>query len=109
MNDSTGEGWLQHLIHGTSQALIASGPSTCISGPCRRFFTESKIFEVCRAVVFNQPTFLAEEKWIALSASLREPSISSSQKALNALLDIVVMCASLRVKYVMGLFMVEAF
>jgi len=98
MNDSTGEGWLQHHIHGTSQALIASGPSTCISGPCRRFFTESKIFEVCRAIVFNQPTFLAEEKWMALSASLRASSTSSSQKALDALLDIVVMCASLRVK-----------
>jgi hypothetical protein len=98
MNDSTGEGWLQHLIHGTSQALIASGPSTCVSGPCRRFFTESKIFEVCRAIVFNQPTFLAEEKWMALSASLRASSMNSPQKALDSLLDIVVMCASLRVK-----------
>jgi hypothetical protein len=101
MNDSTGEGWLQHLIHGTSQALVASGPLACVSGPCRRFFTESKIFEVCRAIVFNQPTFLAEEKWMALSASLRASSTSRSQKALDALLDIVVMCASLRVKYVM--------
>lgn len=108
MNDSTGEGWLQHLIHGTAQALIASGPSTCVSGPCRRFFTESKIFEVCRAIVFNQPTFLAEEKWMALSASLRASSTSSSQKALDALLDIVVMCASLRVKYVMKLSMADS-
>ncbi|KAI6269341.1 hypothetical protein MCOR28_007782 [Pyricularia oryzae] len=98
MNDSTGNGWLQHLIHGTSKALRASGPSTCISGPCMRFFTESKIFEVCRAVVFNQPTFLADEKWMALSASLRAYSLCSSQKVLDALLDIVVMCASLRVK-----------
>ncbi len=109
MNDSTGERWLQHLIHGTSQALVASGPQTCIFGPCRRFFTESKIFEVCRAIVFNQPTFLAEEKWMTLSASLREASISSSQKALDALLDIVVMCASLRVRYVMEFFRVESF
>ncbi|KAK3897059.1 hypothetical protein C8A05DRAFT_20098 [Staphylotrichum tortipilum] len=98
MNDSTGDGWLQHLIHGTSQALIASGPSTCISGPCMRFFTESKIFEACRAVVFNQPTFLVKEKWMALSASLRVSSLVGSQKALDALLDIVALCASLRVK-----------
>ncbi len=109
MNDSTGEGWLQHLIHGTSQALIASGPSSCISGPCRRFFTESKIFEVCRAIVFNQPTFLAEDKWMALSASLREASIGSAQEALDALLDIVAMCASLRVKYVMRFSIVRCF
>jgi hypothetical protein len=109
MNDSTGEGWLQHLIHGTSQALIASGPSTCISGPCRRFFIESKIFEVCRAIVFNQPSFLAEEKWMSLSASLRASSMSSSQQALDALLDIVVKCSSLRVQYVAVFSMVEPF
>ncbi len=102
MNDSSGEGWLQHLIRGTSQALIASGPSTFTSGPCMRFFMESKIFEVCRAIVFNQPSFLAEKKWMSLSASLRESSMSSSQRALDTLLDIVVMCASLRVKYVMA-------
>jgi hypothetical protein len=104
MNDSTGKGWLQHLVHGTSKALTASGPSTCISGPCMRFFTESKIFEVCRAIVFNQRTFLAETKWMALSASLRVSSMSSSQGALDVLLDIVVRCASLRARYVMPVF-----
>ena len=101
MHDPTGDGWLQHLVHGTAQALIAGGPSTCISGSCRRFFTESKVFEVCRAIVFNRPTFLAEERWMALSASLRASSTwSRSQQALDALLDIVVMCSSLRVQYV---------
>ncbi len=109
MNDPTGAGWLQHIVHGTSQALIASGPSTCISGPCRRFFTESRIFEVCRAIIFNQPTFLAEEKWMALSACLRASSMSSSQKALDGLLDIVVLCASLRVQYVMTFVYGETF
>ncbi|KAK4158157.1 hypothetical protein C8A00DRAFT_11007 [Chaetomidium leptoderma] len=98
MNDSTGDGWLQHLVHGTAQALIAGGPSTCISGSCRIFFTESKVFEVCRSVVFNQPSFLAEEKWMALSASLRPSLTSRSQRALDLLLDIVVRCSSLRVQ-----------
>ncbi len=46
---------------------------------------------------------------MTLSASLREASISSSQKTLDALLDIVVMCASLRVRYVMEFFRVENF
>ncbi|KAL2131235.1 hypothetical protein VTI74DRAFT_5386 [Chaetomium olivicolor] len=99
MNDPSGDGWLQHLVHGTSQALIAGGPSACTSGSCRRFFTESKVFEVCRAIVFNRTTFLAEERWIALSASLRASSNwSKSQQGLDALLDIVVMCSSLRVQ-----------
>jgi hypothetical protein len=101
ITDSSGDGWLQHLIHGTSQALIAGGPSTCLSGPCSSFFTESKVFEVCRAIVFNRPTFLAEERWMALSASLRASSNwSTSQQGLDALLDLVVLCSSLRVRYV---------
>ncbi|KAH6631947.1 hypothetical protein F5144DRAFT_592808 [Chaetomium tenue] len=100
MNDATGDGWLQHLVHGTSQALIAGSPSACTSGSCSRFFTESKIFEVCRAIMFNQPSFLAEDGWLALSASLRSSSTTwdESQKALDVLLDIVVLCSSLRVR-----------
>ncbi|KAK3294697.1 uncharacterized protein B0H64DRAFT_463688 [Chaetomium fimeti] len=100
MNDATGDGWLQHLVHGTAQALIAGSPSACISGSCSRFFTESKIFEVCRAILFNQPSFLAEDGWMALSASLRSSSTTwnKSQKALDSLLDIVVLCSSLRVR-----------
>jgi hypothetical protein len=102
MNDATGDGWLQHLVHGTAQALIAGSPAACTSGSCSRFFTESKIFEVCRAILFNQPSFLAEDGWLALSASLRSSSTTwnESQKALDVLLDIVVLCSSLRVRYV---------
>jgi hypothetical protein len=99
MHDSTGNGWLQHLVHGTSQALIAGGPATCISGSCSRFFLEAKVFEVCRSIIYNQPTFLSGEGWMALSSSLRASSTSMSQQALDGLLDVVVMCSSLRVQY----------
>ncbi|KAH6856469.1 hypothetical protein B0I37DRAFT_76615 [Chaetomium sp. MPI-CAGE-AT-0009] len=100
MNDATGDGWLQHLVHGTAQALIAGSPSACASGSCSIFFTESKIFEVCRAILFNAPSFLAEDGWMALSASLRSSSTTwnTSQKGLDSLLDIVVLCSSLRVR-----------
>ncbi|KAK3307664.1 uncharacterized protein B0T15DRAFT_554596 [Chaetomium strumarium] len=101
ITDPSGDSWLQHLVHGTSQALMAGGPSACISGPCSRFFAESKVFEVCRAIVFNRPTFLADEEWLSLSASLRASSNwSTAQQRLDALLDMVVMCSSLRVRYV---------
>jgi hypothetical protein len=99
MNDSTGNGWLQHLVHGTSQALIAGGPSTCISGSCGRFFAEAKVFEACRSIIYNQPSFLSGEGWMTLSASLRTSSTSRSQQTLDELLDVVVMCSSLRVQY----------
>jgi hypothetical protein len=104
MNDSFGSGWLQHLVHGTAQALIAGGPSMCLSGACSRFFTQCKVFEVCRAIIFNQPSFLAGPEWLALSASLRATVMSKSQQAFDELLDMVVMCASLRVRYVLHLF-----
>ncbi|CAM1509580.1 Fc.00g033190.m01.CDS01 [Cosmosporella sp. VM-42] len=97
MSDSTGDGWVQHIVHGTSSALVASGPMTCQSGIGRRFFMEVKIFEVCRAIVFNEPTFLATPEWAALSSDLRSKS-GISWNSLDALLDVIVMCSTLRVQ-----------
>ncbi|KAF7552502.1 hypothetical protein G7046_g7390 [Stylonectria norvegica] len=94
MNDSTGRGWLQHIVHGTSTALVASGPAACQSGLGRRFFMEVKVFEVCRAIVFNQPSFLARPEWTALSTSPE----GVPWHPLDAILDIIVMCTTLRAR-----------
>lgn len=95
MSDSTGQGWIQHLVHGTASALVATGPLTFESGPGRSFFLEIKIFEVCRAIIFNESTFLAVKEWRELSVRLQAPG---QPHPLDTLLDIVVMCSSLRVR-----------
>lgn len=98
MSDSTGQGWVQHIVHGTSKALVASGPNACHSSFGKRFFTEVKIFEVCRAIVFNEPTFLAQPKWRALSSKFQADLSDPEIHPLDELLDIIVACSSLRVR-----------
>lgn len=59
---------------------------------------EVKIFEVCRAIIFNEPTFLAQSKWKALSAKLQTDLVEMEAHPLDELLDIIVACSSLRVR-----------
>jgi hypothetical protein len=98
MSDTTGQGWVQHLVHGTSSALVATGPLAFESGLGKRFFTEIRIFEVCRAIIFNEPTFLADPRWQNLSAKLQELKDDEQSHPLDALLDIIVFCSTLRVR-----------
>ncbi|UPK94835.1 hypothetical protein LCI18_005770 [Fusarium solani-melongenae] len=98
MSDTTGQGWVQHLVHGTSNALVATGPLAFQSGLGKRFFTEIRISEVCRAIIFNEPTFLANPGWQDLSAKLQGVEDDGQSHPLDALLDIIVLCSTLRVR-----------
>ncbi|KPM44919.1 hypothetical protein AK830_g1635 [Neonectria ditissima] len=98
MSDSTGQGWVQHIVHGTSKALVASGPLACQASFGKRFFIEVKIFEVCRAIIFNEPTFLAQSECKALSVKLQTEHVEAEMHPLGELLDIIVSCSSLRVR-----------
>ncbi|KAM0331199.1 hypothetical protein ACHAPQ_006106 [Fusarium lateritium] len=98
MNDSTGQGWIQHLVHGTSKALVAAGPVSCYSGLGQRFFTEIRIFEVCRAIIFNQPTFLAQDEWREVVERIKVSKDNDGVHSLDDLLDIIVLCSTLRVR-----------
>ena len=99
MTDATGQGWVQHLVGGTSKALLAAGPTVCLTGRGKRFFTEIRMFEVCRAIIFNEPTFLANSEWRILTASIH-PNEQGKDCGLNALMDIITSCSTLRVRYV---------
>ncbi|RFN53913.1 hypothetical protein FIE12Z_1827 [Fusarium flagelliforme] len=97
MTDATGQGWVQHLVGGTSKALVAAGPKVCLTGRGKRFFTEIRIFEVCRAIIFNEPTFLANSEWRLLTTGMH-PESQGDDHGLNALLDIITLCSTLRVR-----------
>ncbi|PNY28629.1 Uncharacterized protein TCAP_01448 [Tolypocladium capitatum] len=95
MSDATGVAWRQHMIHGTAQGLAASGPSACRSGPGLAFFTQARVLEVCRTILFNEATFLTEPGWVRLA---REELPGDDGRPLDSLLDIMVMCSRLRVR-----------
>ncbi|CAI4213910.1 unnamed protein product [Parascedosporium putredinis] len=97
MHDPSGAGWLQHAVYGTSRALVASGPSHCLNGPSRNFFIQARTFEICRSVIFNEPSFLTEPEWMDLTLRLRNSNGSLQQPSQSALLDLVVKASKLRV------------
>ncbi|KAH8892645.1 hypothetical protein GQ53DRAFT_719080 [Thozetella sp. PMI_491] len=95
MHDPTGQSWIQHMVHGTAKALSAAGPSVCLRpGPGQRFFFQAaRPFEVCRAIVFNESTFLSGSEWeVSLCGASK-----NELRPLDTLLDLIVKCSRLRV------------
>ena len=56
------------------------------------------MFEVCRAIIFNEPTFLTRTEWMALSFQLRQGDEDVSCNDLDELLDLIAECSALRVQ-----------
>ncbi|KAI1867942.1 hypothetical protein JX265_003996 [Neoarthrinium moseri] len=98
MHDSTGSGWVKHMVHGTSRAMEAAGPVLFRSGLGRGFFLQARMFEVCRAVVFNESTFLTTPGWVALSSESWTGNGSWEWSPLDGLLDAISMCSKLCVQ-----------
>ncbi|KAK2729524.1 C6 finger domain-containing protein [Colletotrichum kahawae] len=90
LQDASGQKWLQHMVFGTAQALVATGPAVCKSGTMRTFFIQARTFEACRSIIFNQPSFLANPEWIGLTDYL--------STNLDEILKLVVLSSSLRVQ-----------
>ncbi|EFQ30674.1 uncharacterized protein GLRG_05818, partial [Colletotrichum graminicola M1.001] len=98
MQDASGQRWLQHMVFGTSKALIASGPAACNSGTMRAFFVQARSFEVCRSIIFNQTSFLAAPEWIDLTDNWSRSSVAMTRGSLDELLKLIVLCSALRAR-----------
>ncbi|KAL7939266.1 fungal-specific transcription factor domain-containing protein [Trichoderma chlorosporum] len=98
INDETGDGWQQHMTHGTAKALEASGPFKCRAGPSRKFFVQARIFEVLRTILGNESTFLTQPEWMDLSRQMWTGEHGDEWHPLDSLLDIMVMISNLRVR-----------
>jgi len=102
MYDVTGEGWVKHMLYGTSRLLQLRGPKSCASEPGRSFFTLARVFEISRALIFNEPTFLDESDWRELVAKIWKEN-GCSWKPTEAMYDIMTDCASLGLRLVRAL------
>ncbi|KAM3513866.1 hypothetical protein MY11210_002494 [Beauveria gryllotalpidicola] len=97
MSDRSGTGWLQHMVHGTSKGLAASGPSICAAPAGARMFQQARMFEVCRTIVFNDRSLLTRPEWTAASQRLwSDGRFSDDWRPLDALVDIMLLCSDLR-------------
>jgi hypothetical protein len=95
MYDVSGEGWIKHILYGTSKLLQLRGSSAHQTGRGRSFFITMRVFEVCRALIYNEDTFLYHEEWRGFTERLWEGEFRLEWHPKEALLDLMIACASL--------------
>ncbi|KAJ5414942.1 hypothetical protein N7509_000040 [Penicillium cosmopolitanum] len=70
LSDDSGQGWVKHMLYGTSKMLQLAGPSDCMSTARRIFYDLFRILEASRALLFDEETILSQECWLRLQNSL---------------------------------------
>ena len=99
MHERTGQGFQQHMFYGAARAVESCGPGIFRQGPARRFFLELRYFEICRCIVFSQPSFLAKKKWQSLMDTIWADDYVREWRPMEALLDLMVLCSEFAVRY----------
>lgn len=95
MYDVSGEGWLKHILHGTSKILQARGPEAHLSGRGRSFFLTVRPFEICRALIYSEPSFLSDHSWTSLMTKMWNEDLAKQWHPKEKLFDLMLACSSL--------------
>jgi len=95
MYDVTGEGWIKHILYGTSQILQLRGPEAHLTGRGRSFFLAVRVFEVSRSLIYSQPSFLEEKPWKNLMDKIWEGTLIVDWHPKEALFDLMLECSEL--------------
>ncbi|KAJ5472273.1 Protein of unknown function DUF3468 [Penicillium desertorum] len=70
LSDDSGEGWVKHMLYGTSKMLQLTGPTDCMSSPRRIFYDLFRVLEASRALLYNEETILSQKCWLQLQRAL---------------------------------------
>jgi hypothetical protein len=108
MYDVSGERWVKHFLYGTSKILQLRGPETHISGPGRSFFLTVRVFEICRSLIYQEPTFLTQLDWMSLTSRMWSDDHSKSWHPKEALFDLMIECSALSNRFVILLLRVSS-
>jgi hypothetical protein len=95
MVDATGDGWLKHILYGTSKIIQLRGPNAHLTGRGRSFFLTFRLFEICRSCFFPEPTFLAQDSWTSLMDRMWEGDLAAEWHPKESLLNLLISCSSL--------------
>ncbi|KAH6676752.1 hypothetical protein B0J14DRAFT_586248 [Halenospora varia] len=98
MYDVTGEGWVKHILYGTSKILQLRGPAAHASGAGRSFFLTFRVFEISRALIYNELTFLDEVDWRLLMEDIWSGLGAADWHPREALLDLMISCSTLSMR-----------
>ncbi|KAH7309877.1 hypothetical protein B0I35DRAFT_398061 [Stachybotrys elegans] len=96
--ETTSDGWVKHMVHGTSRALESAGMSLHDTKSGRALFSHVRLFEVCRTILFNESTFLTRPEWISLSKVAWTSDSTAERCCLGDILDIMVASSALRTR-----------
>lgn len=100
MYDVSGEGWVKHILYGTSKILQLRGPDAHLTGPGRSFFLTVRVFEICRSLIYSEPTFLCEPSWRSLMSRIWDETLNNSWHPKEVLFDLMITCSTLSNRYV---------
>ncbi|KAJ9485138.1 hypothetical protein VN97_g8212 [Penicillium thymicola] len=70
LSDESGEGWVKHMLYGTSKMLQLVGPTGCMSSARRIFYDLFRVLEASRALLYNEETILSQACWLGLQKPL---------------------------------------
>jgi hypothetical protein len=99
MRDKTGDGFVKHLS-GTSSLLRLRGPEAHLTDPGRSFFLTVRVFEICRSLIYSEPTFLCHQEWMSLMWEIKSGDVNSSLHPKEDLFNVMTECSSLSNRYV---------
>lgn len=94
MHDMTGEGWVKHFLYGTSKMLQLRGPEAHRAGSGRSFFLTVRVFEICRALIYSEPTFLCQPEWMSLMTKIWNEDVNNHWHPKEMLFDLMIICSS---------------
>jgi hypothetical protein len=98
MYDMSGEGWVRHFLYGTSKILQLFGPERCLSNLGRQFFLTIRVFEISRALIFTEETFLSDESWQSLMAQMWGSDTANDWHPKEALFNLMTSCSALGIR-----------
>lgn len=98
MCDVSGEGWVKHILYGTSKILQVRGPEAHLEGRGRSFFLTFRPFEICRSLIYSEPSFLSEYSWRNLMTRMWDGELAGQWHPKEELFDLIVTCSSLAIR-----------
>lgn len=81
------------MVH--PKILKARGPEAHLEGRGRSFFLTFRPFEICRSLIYSEPSFLSEDGWINLTTRMWDGELASQWHPKEELFDLMVSCSSL--------------
>lgn len=98
MYDDTGTGWARHMLGGTSMLLGAIPPEGYKTKSVRDFLLEVRNFEIFRAMLFAEHSFLAQPTWQDYSQGLWSEQFANEWTPKESLLDLMTVISDLCVR-----------